>query len=100
MREGLPSSPDADVADVAAIDSIWERVLPRLRAPRVPLATYRVQLSEHVTFSRMAELVEYLERLGVSDVYTSPFLRARPGSQHGYDLVDHNALDPGIGTRE
>ncbi len=29
----------------------------------------------------------------------SPLLRARPGSLHGYDVVDHGALNPELGTR-
>ncbi len=46
------------------------------------------------------ELVPYLAALGVSHVYCSPYLRARAGSLHGYDIVDHGALNPEIGTRE
>ena len=37
-------------------------------------------------------------RLGISHVYASPFLKARPGSTHGYDVVDHNQVNPEIGT--
>ncbi|HUG78653.1 MAG TPA: malto-oligosyltrehalose synthase, partial [Burkholderiales bacterium] len=43
-------------------------------------------------------LVPYLARLGVSHLYASPFLKARPGSTHGYDVVDHNAVNPEIGS--
>ena len=42
----------------------------------------------------------YLAALGVSHVYCSPYLRARPGSMHGYDIVDHDALNPEIGSRD
>ncbi len=69
-------------------------------APRIPRATYRVQLNAGLRFAAARELVPYLAELGVSDLYTSPFLKARPGSTHGYDIVDHNALNPEIGTRE
>ncbi len=48
--------------------------------------------------SDATELVPYLAALGVSHVYCSPYLRARPGSTHGYDIVDHNALNPEIGS--
>jgi (1->4)-alpha-D-glucan 1-alpha-D-glucosylmutase len=65
---------------------------------RIPRATYRVQLSSVFTFAHAAALVPYLARLGVSHVYCSPYLRARPGSQHGYDIVDHDTLNPEIGT--
>ena len=67
---------------------------------RVPRATYRLQLSRDLTFSDAAGLVPYLAELGVSDLYASPYLRARPGSTHGYDVVDPTALNPGIGTED
>ena len=38
--------------------------------------------------ARATALVPYLERLGVSHVYTSPILVARRGSTHGYDVAD------------
>jgi (1->4)-alpha-D-glucan 1-alpha-D-glucosylmutase len=65
--------------------------------PDVPIATYRLQLSAHFGFDAAAELVPYLKALGISHLYASPFLKARPGSQHGYDIVDHNALNPELG---
>ena len=43
------------------------------------------------------EAVPYLHALGISHLYSSPFLRARPGSTHGYDIVDHTALNPEVG---
>jgi (1->4)-alpha-D-glucan 1-alpha-D-glucosylmutase len=64
---------------------------------RVPSATYRLQLNGGLPFAAAAALVPYLDALGISDVYTSSYLAARPGSPHGYDLVDHNALNPEIG---
>lgn len=60
-------------------------------------ATYRVQFGPHCDFARAAELAPYLARLGVSHLYASPYLRARPGSTHGYDIVDHRALNPELG---
>ena len=65
--------------------------------PNVPIATYRLQLSAGFGFDAAAEVVPYLKALGVSHVYASPFLKARPGSEHGYDIVDHNALNPELG---
>jgi (1->4)-alpha-D-glucan 1-alpha-D-glucosylmutase len=64
---------------------------------RVPRATYRVQLHAGFRFSDAAALVPYLAALGISHLYCSPFLRARAGSQHGYDVVDHSQLNPEIG---
>jgi 4-alpha-glucanotransferase/(1->4)-alpha-D-glucan 1-alpha-D-glucosylmutase len=66
---------------------------------RIPTATYRLQFNQDFTFSMAAELVAYLHALGVSHCYASPYLKARPGSAHGYDIVDHNALNPEIGTQ-
>ncbi|MCK8783020.1 malto-oligosyltrehalose synthase [Roseomonas sp. NAR14] len=62
-----------------------------------PRATYRLQFHEGFGFDRAAELAPYLARLGVSHVYASPYLKARPGSSHGYDIVDHGALNPELG---
>jgi (1->4)-alpha-D-glucan 1-alpha-D-glucosylmutase len=65
-----------------------------------PRATYRLQLSRDFTFADASALVDYLADLGVSHVYTSPFLKARPGSTHGYDIIDHNQINPEIGSIE
>lgn len=64
---------------------------------RVPLSTYRLQLSAQLTFKQAAALVGYLHRLGISDLYASPSFRAAPGSPHGYDICDHNQLNPELG---
>ncbi|MFP4210741.1 MAG: malto-oligosyltrehalose synthase [Alkalispirochaeta sp.] len=68
--------------------------------PPYPRATYRLQLSAEMTFADAAGLVPYLSALGVSHLYTSPILAARRGSTHGYDIVDHNRLNPELGTEE
>ncbi|HXD46711.1 MAG TPA: malto-oligosyltrehalose synthase [Pseudolabrys sp.] len=65
-----------------------------------PLATYRLQLTRHFTFDDAADLVPYLKRLGISHLYASPFLKARPGSTHGYDIVDHDKLNPELGGED
>jgi len=67
---------------------------------RVPRATYRLQFNKDLTFSDATGLVPYLAELGVSDLYASPYMRARPGSTHGYDVIDHNSLNPEIGLPE
>src|SRR5262249_10779968 len=64
-----------------------------------PRATYRLQLNRDQTFADAAAIVDYLAALGISHLYGSPFLKARPGSPHGYDIIDHNALNPEIGDR-
>ncbi len=70
------------------------------RALVVPAATYRLQLNGAFTFNDVLQLVPYLARLGISHCYLSPFLKARPGSSHGYDVIDHGAVDPEIGSRQ
>ena len=65
-----------------------------------PLATYRLQFHRGFTFGDAAHIAGYLARLGVSHVYASPYLQARPGSTHGYDICDHNQLNPEIGSDE
>ncbi|MGH9611817.1 MAG: malto-oligosyltrehalose synthase [Bryobacteraceae bacterium] len=66
---------------------------------RVPCSTYRLQLNHEFTFCEATGIVPYLHDLGITDCYVSPILTARPGSMHGYDVVDHSQLNPEIGTR-
>ncbi len=68
--------------------------------PRIPRATYRLQLNRDFGFADADGLVPYLDALGVSHVYCSPYLRARAGSTHGYDIIDHNAFNPDLGGSE
>ncbi|MDB6003976.1 MAG: treY [Prosthecobacter sp.] len=65
----------------------------------IPTATYRLQFHRGFTFNQAREVIPYLARLGISHVYASPFFRAAPGSTHGYDISDHNELNPEVGTR-
>jgi (1->4)-alpha-D-glucan 1-alpha-D-glucosylmutase len=62
-----------------------------------PSATYRLQFNASFTFEQATGLVEYLDELGISDIYAAPFLMARPGSVHGYDVTDHAKFNPEIG---
>jgi (1->4)-alpha-D-glucan 1-alpha-D-glucosylmutase len=65
---------------------------------RVPVATYRVQLSHTFTFHHLTSLTPYFHDLGVSDCYCSPILTARQGSTHGYDICDHSRINAEIGS--
>jgi len=67
--------------------------------PRIPTCTYRLQFNRRFTFVDAREIVAYLDALGVSDVYASPYFQASPESLHGYDITDHNKLNAGIGSR-
>ena len=62
-----------------------------------PNATYRLQFHKDFGFDRATALAPYLAGLGVSHLYASPYLKARPGSTHGYDIVDHHAFNPELG---
>ncbi len=64
-----------------------------------PCATYRLQFHEEFRFEDGTALVPYLSSLGISHVYASPIFRASPHSRHGYDICDHNELNPEIGTQ-
>ncbi len=64
---------------------------------QAPRATYRLQFTRDFGFADAARIAPYLARLGVSHVYASPYLRARPGSTHGYDIVAHDQLNPELG---
>ena len=79
----------ASVKDVAA---------SRL-SPRPPRATYRLQFHRGFTFAQATQLVPYFAALGISHCYASPYLKARPGSTHGYDITNHRVLNPEIGAR-
>jgi len=68
--------------------------------PRIPVSTYRLQLNHKFRFSDAKRIIFYLNSLGISDIYTSPYFKAKEGSLHGYDIVDHNTLNPEIGTEE
>jgi (1->4)-alpha-D-glucan 1-alpha-D-glucosylmutase len=59
-----------------------------------------MQFHAGFTFRDATQVVPYLAELGITHCYASPYLKARPGSNHGYDIVDHGALNPEIGERE
>ncbi|MCO8273060.1 malto-oligosyltrehalose synthase [Actinoplanes sp. TRM 88003] len=62
-----------------------------------PSGTYRVQVRPEFPLKTTAELSDYLADLGVSHLYTAPLLTATPGSEHGYDVVDHSQVNPALG---
>ncbi|MDR3639216.1 MAG: malto-oligosyltrehalose synthase [Isosphaeraceae bacterium] len=64
---------------------------------RRPGATYRLQVHSEFRFDDVIPVIDYLADLGVTDCYFSPYLEARPGSKHGYDVFDHRRINPEIG---
>ena len=77
---------------------LLDEVAAELARERQPLATYRVQMHRGFGFRDAAAIAEYLAELGITDLYTSPYMRAAPGSTHGYDVLDHQQLNPELGS--
>jgi len=71
-----------------------------MRGIHLPISSYRLQLSADFGFEAAARALPYLHELGITDCYTSPILKASPGSTHGYDIVDHGVLNPELGTTD
>lgn len=65
--------------------------------PRTPVATYRLQFRNGMTFDKALQLIPHWTSLGVSHLYASPIFAAVTGSTHGYDVTDPNAIDADIG---
>ncbi|GLI34983.1 malto-oligosyltrehalose synthase [Desulforhabdus amnigena] len=65
---------------------------------RIPISTYRIQFNPAFGFQDAGNILNYLEELGISDLYASPIFKARKGSMHGYDVVDPTKLNPELGN--
>jgi (1->4)-alpha-D-glucan 1-alpha-D-glucosylmutase len=66
----------------------------------VPSSTYRLQVHGEFPLTAARDVVPYLRRLGIGAVYTSPYFTAEPGSRHGYDVHNHNEINPELGGAE
>jgi (1->4)-alpha-D-glucan 1-alpha-D-glucosylmutase len=76
------------------VESLVQQALAQ---PHIPRAAYRFQFSPAFTFQDALACVPYLDELGVSTVYASPIFTPRAGSQHGYDICNHNEINPALG---
>ncbi len=85
-------------AEISGISECLDRLAARHW--QGPSSTYRFQFNAGFRFQNAIELIPYLHSLGISHCYASPILKARAGSMHGYDITDHNAINPEIGTEE
>lgn len=63
-------------------------------------ATYRLQFNREFRFADARALVPYVRDLGISHLYASPISAARPGSSHGYDVVDPTVVSEELGGME
>jgi (1->4)-alpha-D-glucan 1-alpha-D-glucosylmutase len=70
-----------------------------MRRPELT-ATYRLQLRREFPLAAARELVPYFHELGISHLYLSPLLAARPGSPHGYDVIDPARVNSQLGTED
>ncbi len=66
----------------------------------IPKSTYRLQFNPSFGFKAASGIIDYLSKLGISDIYASPIFKAKTGSMHGYDIVEPNQLNPQLGTDE
>ncbi len=77
----------------------WNRLQGELELrQRIPSSTYRIQFHGGFTFHDAAAIVPYLAQLGADACYCSPFLQAKPGTQHGYDICDHDDFHAELGS--
>ncbi len=83
-----------------SVDQLFTEVIADLEQIRRPESTYRLQFHAGFTFAQAARLTDYFHNLGITDCYASPFLKARSGSKHGYDITEHNQFNPEIGTAD
>ena len=90
---------DIAVSQTSELGACIDRLVESGRSAS-PLSTYRLQFNYRFRFQDGLELLPYLEALGVSHVYSSPILKARTHSLHGYDITDHNVVNPEIGGEE
>ncbi len=100
-QEGHPAGRVGWRARQAASQGVVDAMVERLRTHRrLPASTYRLQFNRAFTFADARTVLPYLQELGITDCYSSPCLQARPGSPHGYDICDHGALNPDLGSRD
>src|SRR5581483_6156515 len=96
-----PTMTSSRSSDEEPLDDNVERAIASIiETTERPRATYRLQLSSHLTFFDAARLIPYFSALGISHLYLSPILTARAGSAHGYDVVDHSRLNPELGGED
>ncbi|HET7873630.1 MAG TPA: alpha-amylase family glycosyl hydrolase, partial [Terriglobales bacterium] len=95
----MRANPTVLVPETSGISECLDRLAAQKRGAR-PVSTYRFQFNAGFRFAEARQLVGYLHALGISHVYSSPLLKARQGSPHGYDITDHNQLNPEVGTFE
>jgi (1->4)-alpha-D-glucan 1-alpha-D-glucosylmutase len=83
------------------VESLLADTLREIEARRpLPESTYRLQFHAGFPFQAAERIAPYLRELGVTHCYASPYLQARPGSTHGYDITSHEALNSEVGSED
>lgn len=95
----MRANPAVLTPESSGISECLDRLASEKRTAK-PLSTYRLQFNAGFRFHDARQLVGYLHALGISHIYSSPILKARTGSSHGYDITDHNQLNPEVGSYE
>jgi (1->4)-alpha-D-glucan 1-alpha-D-glucosylmutase len=95
----MRANPAVLTPESSGISECLDRLASEKRTAK-PLSTYRLQFNAGFRFENARGLVGYLHALGISHIYSSPILKARAGSTHGYDITDHNQLNPEVGSYE
>jgi len=95
----MRANPAVLTPESSGISECLDRLASEKRSAK-PLSTYRLQFNAGFRFENARRLVGYLHALGISHIYSSPILKARTGSSHGYDITDHNQLNPEVGSYE
>ncbi len=95
-----PGGPLAKVAAAVGAEGRGTRAATSPLSSPPPRATYRFQFHSGFTFDDAVAALPYLVKLGISHVYSSPIAKARPGSTHGYDIVDHSTINPELGGED
>ncbi len=95
MRSPISSAPES-------ADEISESLRELAESQRRirPGSAYRLQFNSSFRFADGLRLLPYLQRMGITTLYSSPILAARAGSMHGYDITDHNRINPEMGSEE
>jgi (1->4)-alpha-D-glucan 1-alpha-D-glucosylmutase len=99
FQAGAPAETDTQDRDLLA-QQLLARVREEAEGRRLPEATYRLQFHADFGFRDAVAILPYLHDLGITDCYASPYLKARPGSRHGYDITDHGRLNPEVNKQD
>lgn len=84
----------------AVVQRLLDHIAESSGQIRRPESTYRLQFHLEFGFKDAVAILPYLRDLGITDCYASPYLKARPGSRHGYDITDHAQINPEVGGEE